>query len=181
MGTRYRQGTSHVVKSVKVAQSCLTFCDPMDCTPPGSSILEVLQARILEWVAISFFRGSSWPRDQTPISCAAGRFFTVWATREAQSYKVPEVSFDSNQLKKGFGLVTLNLPCLRIIWKDLMENAMLLGVKVKMHTECHHSPGTGEIVGGDAKDYPTLSLLSGCFYHRVTKVHFYLLNPKMFS
>ena len=60
-----------------------------------------------------------------------------------------------------------------------MENAILLGVKVKMHTECHLSPGTWKIVGGDVKDYPTLSLLSGCFCHRVTKVHFYLLNPKL--
>ena len=105
------------MKSVKVAQSCLTFCDAMDYTPPGFSTPENLQARILEWVGISFFRGSSWPRDQTPISCTAGRFFTVWATRETQScwdqYKVPEVSFDSNQLKKGFSLITLNLPSLK--------------------------------------------------------------------
>ena len=42
-------------------QSCLTLCDPMDCSPPGSSVCEILQARILEWVAISFSRGSSGP------------------------------------------------------------------------------------------------------------------------
>ena len=49
----------------EVAQSCLTLCDPMDCNLPGSSVHGILQARILEWVAISFSRGSSQPRDQT--------------------------------------------------------------------------------------------------------------------
>ena len=58
----------------------------MDCSPPGSSFHGVLQARILGWVAIPFSRGSSWPRDQTWVSCIAGRLFTVWATREAQRY-----------------------------------------------------------------------------------------------
>ena len=51
--------------SVLSHQSCLTLCDPRDCSPPGSSVHGILQARILEWVAISSFRGSSWPRDQT--------------------------------------------------------------------------------------------------------------------
>ena len=58
-----------------VTQSCLTLCNPMDCSPPGSSVHGILQARILEWVAMSFSRGSSWPRDQTQVSCTAGRFF----------------------------------------------------------------------------------------------------------
>ena len=49
-------------------------CDPMDCSLPGSSVHGILQARILEWVAISFSRGSSWPRNRTPVSCIAGRF-----------------------------------------------------------------------------------------------------------
>ena len=55
----------------------------MDCSLPGSSVHEILQARILEWVAIPFSRGSSWPRDWTWVSCIAGRCFTIWATREA--------------------------------------------------------------------------------------------------
>ena len=54
--------------SVLVIQSCLTFHDPMDCSPPGSSVHGSLQARILEWVAIPFSRESSWPRDGTCIS-----------------------------------------------------------------------------------------------------------------
>ena len=70
----------------KSLQSCLTLCEPMDCSPPGSSVLGTLQARILEWVAMPSSRGSSWPRDRTHvscISCTAGRFFTPWATWEA--------------------------------------------------------------------------------------------------
>ena len=54
-----------------------SFCDPVDCSPPGSSVHGISQARILEWVAISFSRGSSQPRDQTQVSCIAGRFFTT--------------------------------------------------------------------------------------------------------
>ena len=55
----------------------------MDCNPPGSSVHGILQARILEWVAISSSRGSSQPRDQIQVSCSAGGFFTIQATREA--------------------------------------------------------------------------------------------------
>ena len=62
---------------VLVTQLCLTLCDPMAYSLPGSSVLGILQARILEWVAISSSRGSSHPRDQTLISCIAGRFFTI--------------------------------------------------------------------------------------------------------
>ena len=58
----------------------------MDYTPPGSSVHGILQARILEWVAIPFSRGSSWPRNRIWVSCVAGRFFTVWATREAKGH-----------------------------------------------------------------------------------------------
>ena len=58
------------------AQSCPTLCIPMDCAP-GSSVHGILQARILEWVAVSFSRGSSRPKDQTWVSCTAGRFFTT--------------------------------------------------------------------------------------------------------
>ena len=69
------------IVKVKVAQLCLTLCDPMGYTVHG-----ILQARILEWVAFPFSRGSSQPRGRTQASCIAGRFFTSWATREAQEY-----------------------------------------------------------------------------------------------
>ena len=58
------------------------LCDPMDCSPSGSSVHGILQVRILEWIAISFSRGSFLPRDQTWVSCVAGGFFTIRATRE---------------------------------------------------------------------------------------------------
>ena len=80
---------SHVVEAFTLpylkllTQSCPTLCYPMDCSPPGSSVHRILQARILEWVAISFSRGSSRPRDQTQVSHIAGRCFNFWATREA--------------------------------------------------------------------------------------------------
>ena len=63
----------------EVARSCLILCHPMD--PPGSSVHRILQARILEWIAISFSRGSSWPRDRTQVSHIAGRHINLWATR----------------------------------------------------------------------------------------------------
>ena len=63
-----------------VAKSCLTFLWPMDCSLPGSSVHGISQARILEWVAISFSRGSSWSRDQIWVYCLAGGFFTIEPT-----------------------------------------------------------------------------------------------------
>ena len=69
------------VKSESVCQ--WDSCDLKDCSLRGSSVHGILQARILKWVAISFSRGSSWSRDGTQVSRTAGRFFTVWATREA--------------------------------------------------------------------------------------------------
>ena len=67
-----------------VTQSCLTVYKTMDCSPPDSSVREILQARILEWIAIPFSRGSSWPRDRTWISHIAGRFFTIWTINSVQ-------------------------------------------------------------------------------------------------
>ena len=66
-------------------QSCLTLCNPMNCSLPGYSVHGIVQSRILEWVDIPFSRGSFQPRDQTQISCITARFFTIWATREVQS------------------------------------------------------------------------------------------------
>ena len=72
-------------------QSCPTFCDPMDCRPPGFTVYGILQARILKWVAISSCRGSSWPRDWTHIeltsSALASRFFTTESSGNP-SYKI---------------------------------------------------------------------------------------------
>ena len=65
----------------------------MDCSPPGSSIHGIFQARILEWVAIPSSKGTSPPRDRTRVSCTAGRLFTVWATREAPTLMDIFISF----------------------------------------------------------------------------------------
>ena len=73
--------------SAKLIQSCLTLCDPIDCSLPGSSVHGILQARILEWVAVPSSRGASQLRDKTHISYVSligGWFFTTGATCEAQ-------------------------------------------------------------------------------------------------
>ena len=73
----------------EVPKARLTLCDPVGCSPPGFSVHGITQTRILEWVAISFSRGFSGPREWTQrprdwiqVSCIADRFFTVWATKE---------------------------------------------------------------------------------------------------
>ena len=71
----------------KSLQLCPTLWDPMDCNLPGSSVHEILWARILEWVVMPSSRGSSQPRNQMGLSCIAGGFFTSWATREAPTYE----------------------------------------------------------------------------------------------
>ena len=82
----------------------LFFCDPIDCNLPGSSVHGIFQARILEWLAISFSRGSSRPRDQTQVSCIAVRLFTDWGT----------IPFCRSVMSNSFwphGLQHTRLPC----------------------------------------------------------------------
>ena len=84
--TDFRLQTYRPVKECVCAlsyQPCSSLCYSMDCSPPGSSVRGILQARILEWVAIPSSRGSSWPRNGTYLSCIGGRFFTIWDAREA--------------------------------------------------------------------------------------------------
>ena len=78
-----RKGQILTVKSL-VAQLCPTLCNPMDCNLPGSPLHGIFQARVLEWVAIAFSKGSSQPKNQTWVSHIAGRCFTIWATREVR-------------------------------------------------------------------------------------------------
>ena len=70
----------------EVVQSCSTLCDPVDCSLPRSSIHGIFQARVLEWVAISFSRGSSQPRGHTWVSHIVGRRFTIWATKQVVTH-----------------------------------------------------------------------------------------------
>ena len=74
------------------AQSCPTLCDPMEHSLPGSSVHVILQARILEWVAMPSSRGSSQPRDRNQVSCTAGRFFTIWATGKPMNTRLGSLS-----------------------------------------------------------------------------------------
>ena len=74
---------------VLVAHSCPTLCDPTDCSPSRSSVHGILQARILEWVAMPSSRGSYWPRDRTSLQAD---FFTIWATREAHLHNLPLIN-----------------------------------------------------------------------------------------
>ena len=95
---------------VLVAQSCLTLCNPMDCSPPGSFVQEIFQARMLDWVAVSFSRGSSQLRHQTRVSFISGRVFTDWATKEALT---PSKSEHYCTWRWGFyrGLCVCMRPC----------------------------------------------------------------------
>ena len=71
----------------KCSQLCLTLCDPVDCSPPGSPVQRIFQARIPEWGAMPSSRGASWCRDQTCVSCIAGRFFSTGVSLVAQKVK----------------------------------------------------------------------------------------------
>ena len=76
-------GPLQVLRACLVTQSCPTLCDPMACSPQGSSVQRLLQAGKLEWVAISSSRGSSWSRDQTLVSYIGRQILYHWATWEA--------------------------------------------------------------------------------------------------
>ena len=75
----------------EVTQSCPTLCDPMDCSLPGSSVHGIFQAIVLGWIAISFSRGPSQPRDRTPVSHIVDRRFIVWATRGSSFWKISHI------------------------------------------------------------------------------------------
>ena len=76
-GKEYEKEHPNICVVVQLLSCVLLFCDPMDYNPPDSSVHGIFQTRILEWVVISFSRGSSRPRDRTQDSCLAGRCFTT--------------------------------------------------------------------------------------------------------
>ena len=87
------QGMPRIAESEnEVTQLCPTLCHLMDCSLPGSSVHRIFQAIVLEWIAISFSRGTSQPRDRTRVSHIASRFFTEWANGEVQEYWVGSLS-----------------------------------------------------------------------------------------
>ena len=99
-----------------VTQWCPTFCDPMDYSPPGSSICGILQARILEWVVIPFSR--NW----TQVSCIAGRFFTVWATREALVVRLGEHKCRILEMHLKLKDKQLKIICLYILYTEYIAD-----------------------------------------------------------
>ena len=105
-GKSYGQRSLAGYSQVKVTQLCLTLCDPMDCSPPGSSVHGILQLKILECVAISFSRASSWPRDWTRVFCMGGWVLYHWHQRGAtilvlhRAYSCPRTDSKSNLLFK---------------------------------------------------------------------------------
>ena len=100
MGTEFKKQWLYVylIHNIVIAKVCPTLCDPVDCSPPGSSVRGLLQARRQEWVALPSSRGSSWSRDRTCVSWVAGRQVPYhWATWEAS---VNQLYSNKNELKK---------------------------------------------------------------------------------
>ena len=93
---------SKASQKVLVAKSYLTLCDPMGCSPPGSSIHGISQVRMLQWVAIPFSRVSPQPRGWTQVSCLASRFFTIWTAKENIIFKLQKIKNDEKKILKEF-------------------------------------------------------------------------------
>ena len=98
-GWHYTKWKKWSESEMVVAQLCLTLCDPMACSLPGSSVYGISQARILECVFIPFSRGSFRSRDQTQVSCSAGGFFIVWATKKAKQVTKGQIVYDLTLMK----------------------------------------------------------------------------------
>ena len=131
----------------------------MDCSLPGSSVHQVSQARILEWVAIPFSRGSSQPRDRTGVSCIAGGFFTVWATREVQESLLHITLYTGsrrNQLLDLF-LILLEKQSVRtVLWKSsLKQYCDFKVVNPWLSKGCHHA----KLLGNRLSCYTSEGLL----------------------
>ena len=133
MRRSYSKGSKFESES-EVAQSYPTLCDPIDCSLPASFVCGIFQARVLEWVAISFSRRSSQPRDWTWVSCIAGRRFTIWATREArESLNYVIISGDIIQHASLITQQVKNPPAIQetqetqvwsLGWDDILEEEM---------------------------------------------------------
>ena len=102
-----------VMKHSEVSQLCPTLCNPMDCNLPGSTVHGILQARILEWLAISFSRRSLRPRDCTRVSRVVGRRFTIWATREERKEELKSLLMKMKEEIEKAGL-KLNIQKMKI-------------------------------------------------------------------
>ena len=129
----YNSNLESKLKNLTCVKSCLSLCNPLDCSPPGSSVHGFFQARILQWVAISFSKGSSWPRDQTCVSCIGRQILYHWATWEAM---VKNMSYSGiNLTKNGQKLHIENYKILLREFKEILAYSWigtLNGVKVSV-------------------------------------------------
>ena len=110
-----------------VDKLCPTPCSSVDCSSPGSSVCGIIPANTLEWIAVSFFRGSSWPRDQTCISCTGRWSLYCWATWEFQEQKSLQTipSFWSTQVF-SIGRYCTGERLFGIAWKDWKNSNWLV-------------------------------------------------------
>ena len=110
-----------------VTQSCLTLCSPMDWAHQTPLSLGILQERILEWASMPSSSGSSQPRDQKQVSCIAGRFFTIWVTREAQIVRVHHQGPCKREAEKTDGL------------RGVSERSWTAEAEIRMRWLDHHN------------------------------------------
>ena len=137
-------------------QSCSTLCDPVDCSPPGSSDHRNSQAKILEWVSISSSRGSSPPRDWTQVSCVAGAFFATepWGSSGCTQYAKMQRRCASEPRQLGAEMLST----------------------VPGH--CHSAPGAHGLCNGSLKTSTTRYFHFSPFFVRVKTLFGFLLVSK---
>ena len=164
----------------KSPQSCLkTVYDPKDCSPPGSSVHGILQARILECVAVPFSRGSSWPRDQTGISHTGGRFFAIEPPGKPGSFLSPNVrgvmliKMLRQQTKPGI----FNKPGLSQANQDLKFLQLLPNCKSNLQLffpiKCLHMETCPYIINGLGKNKPSLEIVVlRKFISKIARFHY---------
>ena len=155
-------------------QTCLTLCSPMDSSLSGSSVHGILQARILEWVIHSLLPGSSPPRDQTQVSCIAGRFFTIWAAREAHMFSYCMLSL--------FSHVQLFVTS----WTVAHQAPLSMGFSRQEYWSGLPFPSPGDLPDPEVESLPLKSsALAGRFFPTLTTwdthMFSYYLVPFLFS
>ena len=139
---------------VQLLNHVLLFCNPIDHSPPGSSVCGISQARILEWIAISFSSGSSWPQDQTCIYCIAGGFFTTKSPTHSSvlAWRIPGMA-------EPGGLPSMGLHRVGHDWSDLAASAP--GLSTCTVSQFSESPSNGDLTAHLRGYHHTLFIILG--------------------
>ena len=116
-----------------VTKLCLTLCDPMDCSPPASSVRGILQARILEWVAIPFSRGSSWPRDWTHVFRIGSWVLYHWAICCVNSLRPGTLAISHNWPKNQHGTTVMILLQWKYTWWENKAFSDIIDISYAQH------------------------------------------------